>query len=68
MRQTTIVRTITVGLAILGIGSLYFWLSADAAMDLTERVPAAKDDTQALQGEGSAVKIQGTSEERTSTQ
>jgi len=60
MRQTTIVRTITVGLAILGIGSLYFWLSADAAMDLTERVPAAKDDTQALQGEGSAVKIQGT--------
>ena len=60
MRQSTIARTITVGLAILGIGSLYFWLSADAAMDLTERIPAAKDNTQALQGEGGPVKIQGT--------
>ena len=60
MRQSTIARIITVGLVILGIGSLYFWLSADAAMDLTERVPAAKDSNQALQGEGSAVKIQGT--------
>jgi len=59
MRQSTIARTIPVGLAVLGIVLLYVWLSADAAMDLTERIPAPPDDAQALQGEGTPVKIQG---------
>ena len=60
MRKSTIARTIPVGLAIVGVVLLYVWLSADAAMDLTERIPAPPDDAQALQGEGSPVKIQGT--------
>ena len=60
MRQSTIARTIPVGLGILGVVLLYVWLSADAAIDLTERIPAPPDDTQALQGEATPVKIQGT--------
>jgi len=60
MRQSTFARIIPVGLAILGVLLLYVWLSADAAMDLTERVPAPPDDTKAIQSEGTPVKIQGT--------
>lgn len=59
MRQSTIARTIPVGLAILGVVLLYVWLSADAAMDLMERVPTAQEDIQELPGNGSPVKIQG---------
>jgi len=59
MKQSTIASTIPVGLAILGIILLYAWLSSDAAVDLTERIPAADDNTQVLQGDGSAIKIQG---------
>lgn len=59
MRQSFIARSIPVGLAILGIISLYVWLNADAAVDLTERVPIIQNDTQALQGQSSAIKIQG---------
>jgi outer membrane protein assembly factor BamB len=39
---------------------LYVWLSADAAMDLTERIPTPQEDIKALQGNGGDVKIQGT--------
>jgi len=60
MKQSTIAYTIPVVLTISGILSLYVWLNADAAMDLTERIPAPKDDTQTPQDEGGAVKIQGT--------
>ena len=60
MRQSNIARTIPVGLAILGVISLYVWLGTDAAMDLAERVPAPPDDSQSLQGEDSPIKIQGT--------
>ncbi len=60
MRQSAIARTIPVGLAIVGIIMLYVWLSADAAMDLTERIPTAQDDIQPLQDNGSPVKIRGT--------
>ena len=59
MKQSTIAYTIPVVLTISGILSLYVWLNADAAMDLTERIPAPKDDTQTPQDEGGAVKIQG---------
>jgi outer membrane protein assembly factor BamB len=60
MRQSAIARTIPIGLAIVGVVLLYVWLSADAAMDLTERIPAQKDDIQVLQDDSGAVKIQGT--------
>jgi outer membrane protein assembly factor BamB len=62
MRQSVIARTIPVGLAILGVISLYVWLNADAAMDLTERIPAPKADIKTPQDEGDAVKIKGTLE------
>jgi len=39
MKESTIAKTIPVGLAIVGVVLLYVWLSADAAIDLTERVP-----------------------------
>jgi outer membrane protein assembly factor BamB len=60
MRQSTIARTIPVALAITGTVLLYVWLSADAAMELTERIPAPKEDTQPIQDEAGAVKIKGT--------
>jgi len=60
MRQSAIARIIPIGLAISGVVLLYVWLSADAAMDLTERIPTQKDDTQVLQDDSGAVKIQGT--------
>jgi outer membrane protein assembly factor BamB len=59
MRQSVIARTIPVGLAILGIISLYVWLNADAAMDLTERIPAVKNTEQEL-SDDSPKKIKGT--------
>jgi outer membrane protein assembly factor BamB len=60
MRQSAITRTIPVGLAIVSVVLLYVWLSADAAMDLTERLPTAQDEIQTLQDNGGAVKIKGT--------
>ena len=39
MKDSTIAKTIPVGLAIIGVILLYVWLSADAAIDLIERVP-----------------------------
>ena len=59
MRQSTIARTIPIGLAIVSVVLLYVWLSADAANDLTERIQTAQDDIQALEGNGGEVKIQG---------
>jgi len=41
MRESTIAKALPVGLAIIGVVLLYVWLSADAAIDLTERVPIA---------------------------
>lgn len=60
MRQSVIARTIPAGLAILAIASLYVWLSADAAMDMTERIPVAQNQIQMPEDNGGAVKIQGT--------
>ena len=60
MRQSTIAYTIPVGLAIIGIMSLYFWLNADAATDLTKRIPVARDDTDSFAGDSGAIKIKGT--------
>jgi outer membrane protein assembly factor BamB len=39
MKDSTIAKTLPVGLAIVGVVLLYVWLSADAAIDLIERVP-----------------------------
>ncbi len=60
MKQSVIARTIPVGLAVLGVVSLYVWLTANAAMDLTERIPAVKNTEQELSDDSSPMKIKGT--------
>ena len=60
MRQSTIARTITVGIAVLGVISLYVWLGSDAANELTERVPAPPDESSSGEGQDSPIKIEGT--------
>jgi len=47
MKEPTIAKALPVGLAIIGVVLLYVWLSADAAIDLTERLPIAHDIPQA---------------------
>ena len=47
MKESTIAKALPVGLAIIGVVLLYVWLSADAAIDLTERLPIAHDIPQA---------------------
>ncbi len=47
MKESTIAKIIPVGLTIIGVVLLYVWLSADAAIDLTERLPIAHDIPQA---------------------
>jgi len=59
MKETAIAKTIPFGLAILGAVLLYVWLSADAAMDLTERVPTIQDVQQVLPGDSGTGKLQG---------
>jgi len=60
MRRSVITRAIPIGLAIVGIILLYVWLGADAAVDLTERIPTAQDQTQMPEDNGGVVKIKGT--------
>lgn len=59
MRQSAIAKTIPVGFAILGVVLLYVWLSADAAIDLAERVSIAQDSIGMLPDDRGPVKIQG---------
>jgi len=64
MKESTIARTLPVGLAIIGVVLLYVWLSADAAIDLTERVPierqsAATSDANAVDLRSEFVRFDG---------
>jgi len=59
MKESVIAKIIPAGVTILAAASLYVWLSADAAVDLTERVRVAQDATQALADDEGAVKIPG---------
>ena len=58
MKESTIAKALPVGLAIIGVVLLYVWLSADAAMDLTERLPIAHDIPQAP-SDGNGVEMRG---------
>ena len=59
MRQSTIERTIPVGLAILGIGLLYVWLSADAGVNITYRLPGGDNRPKETVDANEPVKIAG---------
>lgn len=43
MRDSFIAKIIPIGLAVVGVVLLYVWLSADAAMDVTLRLPIAEN-------------------------
>jgi len=58
MKESTIAKALPVGLAIIGVVLLYVWLSADAAIDLTERVPIAHDIPQTILDEN-GVELRG---------
>ena len=59
MREFAIAKLIPVIFAIVAVVMLYVWLSADAAIDLTERVPPVRQAQQILPGESEAIKIEG---------
>ncbi len=64
MKESTIAKTLPVGLAIIGVVLLYVWLSADAAIDLTERLPIARQfatpsDTNGVELRGEFVRFDG---------
>jgi len=59
MRQSSIAGMIPVALVVAGCLLLYVWLSADAAMDLTERLPIPGNAPQALLDETDGMEVRG---------
>jgi outer membrane protein assembly factor BamB len=59
MKESTVAKTLPIGLAILGVILLYVWLSADAARDLKERLPGEDNRTKVLAEENEPIKIAG---------
>ncbi len=51
-------KIIPIAVSIVGVILLYVWLSADAAMDITERLPEM-DVTESLPGEGGIEQLRG---------
>lgn len=60
MKQTVVAKAIPIGLSVVGVVLLYFWLTADAATQLQLRVPIADNIPQAPSGEQGAGKLEGT--------
>ncbi|MBA7612847.1 Outer membrane protein assembly factor BamB [subsurface metagenome] len=59
MKESTIAKTLPVGLAIIGVVLLYVWLSADAAMELTERLAIAENVPEMLPDESGVEQLRG---------
>ena len=63
MKESTIAKALPIGLAIIGVVLLYVWLSADAAIDLTERepndIPQAPPDANGVDLRGEFVQFDG---------
>ena len=59
MKESVIAKTIPVSLIVIGVVLLYVWLSADAAIDLTERLPQADEAAQAVGDEGGIEQLKG---------
>ncbi|MHC4596270.1 MAG: PQQ-binding-like beta-propeller repeat protein, partial [Planctomycetota bacterium] len=59
MRDSFIAKIIPIGLAVLGVVLLYVWLSADAAMDVTLRLPIAENAPEMLPDESGAEQLRG---------
>jgi len=58
MKESTVAKALPFGLAIIGAVLLYVWLSADAAIDLTERVPIEHDIPQTA-SDANGVELRG---------
>ncbi|MFZ2146653.1 MAG: PQQ-binding-like beta-propeller repeat protein [Sedimentisphaerales bacterium] len=58
MKESTIAKIIPVGLTIIGVVLLYVWLSADSAIDLTERLPVEHDIPQTA-SDANGVELRG---------
>ena len=52
MKESFIARIVPIGFVIVGVLSLCVWISADAAIDLTERLPIAGNVPQVLSDNG----------------
>ena len=59
MKESTVAKTLPIGLAILGVILLCVWLGSDAAKDLKERLPGEDNRTKTLIEEDEPVKITG---------
>lgn len=59
MKESDIAKMIPVGFSVIGVVLLYVWLSADAAIDLTERLPRADEAAQAVGDEGGIEQLKG---------
>jgi len=59
MKESTVAKTLPIGLAILGVVLLFIWLFADAAKDLKERLPGEDNRKKVLVEEDEPIKITG---------
>ncbi len=59
MKESAVAKTLPIGLAVLGVVLLYFWLSADAAKDIKQRLPGEDNRTATLTKEDEPIKITG---------
>lgn len=59
MTESIVARIIPVALVVVGVILLYVWLSADAAVNLTERLPIAQNVPQVSLEAEQAVELQG---------
>lgn len=59
MKESTVAKTLPIGLAVLGVILLFIWLFADAAKDIKERLPGKDNRVIVLAGEDEPVKITG---------
>lgn len=59
MKESTAAKTLPIGLAILGVILLVFWLTGNAAKDLKERLPGEDNRKKVIAGQDEPVKITG---------
>jgi outer membrane protein assembly factor BamB len=59
MKESTAANTLPIGLAVMGVVLLYFWLSADAAKDLEKRLPGQDNRTKVIAEQDEPIKITG---------
>ncbi len=59
MKESTVAKILPIGLAVIGVALLFYWLITDAAEDLKERLPGEDNRKKIVAGEDEPVKITG---------